>query len=151
MSLRTLLNASDRGSILERVALVRRDATARWGAMDASQMMRHLAEALGASLGDVHHQPYNRPLFHTRIVKYVFIRVLPFPRNAPTAPELRIVEAAELDVERARVTELLVRYGEQPSDADPHVEHPLFGPMSHAEWAELEYKHVDHHLRQFGM
>ena len=29
-------------------------------------------------------------------------------------------------------------------------EHPFFGPLTSAEWDRLQWKHLDHHLRQFG-
>ena len=28
--------------------------------------------------------------------------------------------------------------------------HPMFGPMSAADWMRWGYLHADHHLRQFG-
>ena len=113
-------------------------------------MCRHCAEALRGSLGDVRHRPHGKRLFHTRFMKYLVIRVLPFPKSAPTAPELRITTPADFEVERKRVRELVDRYGLADGD-DARAEHPLFGVLSREEWAELEYKHLDHHLRQFGV
>jgi hypothetical protein len=150
MAIHTLLDSQDRASILERAARLTPETSARWGKMDAPQMVRHSVEALRASLGEVHHRPLGRRLFHTRLVKYLFFRVIPFPKGAPTAPELRITEPAVLEAERARLGELVGRYG-KPPERDARAEHPLFGVLSHEEWAELEYKHVDHHFRQFGV
>jgi hypothetical protein len=117
--------------------------------MDAPQMVRHCAEAMRQSLGEGCSRPLGRRLFHTRLVKYLFFRVFPFPKNAPTSPELRITEPAALEPERSRLEALVRCYGAPPkSGAD--AEHPLFGVLSREEWAELEYKHLDHHLKQFG-
>jgi hypothetical protein len=55
-----------------------------------------------------------------------------------------------LDVERARLAELLDRYAAPPG-RDVRAEHPLFGVLTHEEWAELQYKHTAHHLTQFGV
>jgi hypothetical protein len=118
--------------------------------MDASQMMRHCAEALRGSLGEVRHQPLGKRLFHTRAMKFLVFRVLPFPKNVPTAPELRMTEPAVLDAERARFVGLVNRYAALPV-LDPLIEHPFFGVLTQREWGELEYKHLDHHLRQFGV
>jgi hypothetical protein len=150
MTIHTLLDEHDRVAILERAGRLRAETPPRWGRMDAAQMLQHCAEALAASLGDIHHQPLGKPLFHTRLVKYLVIRVLPFPKNAPTAPELRVASPAVFDAERTRLAAFVRRYA---NAADPGVsaEHPLFGILAPQEWGELEYKHLDHHLRQFGV
>ena len=83
-------------------------------------------------------------------MRHLVLRVLPFPRNAPTAPELRMTGAADFDAERGRLHDLVRRYRAEP-DRGVRAEHPLFGVLSREEWAELEYKHLDHHLRQFGV
>ncbi len=146
----TLLDAQDRASLIERAGQLVLTSPPRWGQMDAPQMVRHCAEALRGSLGDVRHRPLGRRLFHTRLVKHLFLRVLPFPKGAPTSPELRMTEPAELEAERGRFVELLGRYA-TPPPGDGRAEHPLFGVLSREEWAVLEYKHLDHHLRQFGV
>jgi hypothetical protein len=33
----------------------------------------------------------------------------------------------------------------------PWPDHPAFGRLSGAAWGALSYKHIDHHLRQFGV
>jgi len=150
MSVHTLLNPADRASLLERAARLRPDMSPKWGRMVASQMVRHCAEALRMSLGEVRFPPLGQRLFHTRLAKYLMIRVLPFPKNAPTTPELRITEPAVLEVERERLATLVNRYAE-PSEDESCAEHPMFGVLSRDEWAELQYKHVNHHLNQFGV
>ena len=148
--MRTLLNSQDRTSLLERAARLKPDTSPRWGRMDAPQMLRHCAEALRMSLGEIHPRPLGKRIFHTRLAKHLVIRVFPFPRSAPTAPELRITAPALLEVERARLGDLVGRYAE-PSRSETRAEHPLFGVLSREEWAELQYKHVDHHFTQFGV
>ncbi len=149
MAIHTLLDEHDRAFLLERGARLTPDLVPRWGRMNAAQMVRHCVEALRGSVGDVHHAPLGRHLFHTRLVRRLFIRAVPFPRNAPTAPELRVTEPAVLDAERERLIALVGRYGRP--EADVGAEHPLFGVLTRDEWAELEYKHIDHHFRQFGV
>jgi hypothetical protein len=113
-------------------------------------MVRHCAEALRGALGEVHSKPLGRRLLHTRLMKHLIFRVLPFPKGASTAPELRIVDPADFHAERPRLIALVGRYGSPPA-GDFHAEHPLFGVLTWEEWGEIEYKHIDHHLRQFGV
>jgi hypothetical protein len=150
MTARTLLQARDRASLLERAARLQADTSPRWGRMNVPQMLRHCAEAMRMSLGEVHPRPLGKRIFHTRLAKHLIIRVFPFPKGAPTAPELRITDPAVLEVESARLGELIGRWAE-PSRSETHAEHPLFGVLSREEWAELQYKHVDHHFTQFGL
>jgi hypothetical protein len=71
-------------------------------------------------------------------------------RNAPTAPVLRISDERDLDAERERLCALIDRFqvgGPLHCTTHPHA---FFGRLAPHEWAELMYKHLDHHLRQFG-
>ena len=75
--------------------------------------------------------------------------VVPFPKGAPTAPELLVPDAASFDALRSELVAFVERIGSGPRDGDGPV-HPLFGRLSFREWGVATYKHTDHHLRQFG-
>jgi hypothetical protein len=74
----------------------------------------------------------------------------PMKKNAPTAPELRIADARELATEQARLIRLIDRFSTGGPTGCTTNPHSFFGRMTPEEWAVLMYKHVDHHLRQFG-
>lgn len=75
----------------------------------------------------------------------------PLRRNSPTMRELVIGGERNLDAERVRLCSLIDRFvSGGPSACTTHP-HPFFGPLTPAEWAVLMYKHLDHHLRQFGV
>ena len=74
----------------------------------------------------------------------------PMERNAPTAPSLRISEQRDLDVERERLLALIDRFSAGGAARCTTHPHAFFGRMTPEQWAELMYKHLDHHLRQFG-
>lgn len=150
MAIHTLHDSNDRKSLLDRAARLTPEAAPRWGQMNAGQMMRHCVEALRSSLGEVTSKPLGRRLLHTRLAKYIIFRFVPMPRNAPTAPELRVTGPASLEAERERLVAYIGRYAAPPDDS-LRAEHSLFGVLSREEWAVLEYKHIDHHLRQFGV
>jgi hypothetical protein len=54
---------------------------------------------------------------------------------------------AEFAADRAT---LLLTLDEFTHASGPWSPHPIFGPMSTAEWMRWAYLHTDHHLRQFG-
>jgi len=82
-------------------------------------------------------------------LKHLILYVIPFPKGAPTAPELKPVDAALFEEERAALLKMLERIANGPHEGAGPA-HPLFGPLSWQEWGVATYKHANHHLKQFG-
>jgi len=147
--MKTALNAADRASLQARLGHLRPDAPRRWGQMSAPQMVVHLADSLHMTLGDLPIAFRKTPLRFT-LVKLLVIYVLPFPRGAPTAPELRARAPQAWDAEMTTLCALLDRFAARDPLA-PWPLHPVFGRLSRATWGRLVYRHMDHHLTQFGV
>jgi hypothetical protein len=147
---RTLHNAADRSALLLRIDRLGPETSPRWGRMNVGQMVCHLKETMRMTVGDLPTVPKGKAFYRSALVKYLILRVFPFPKGAPTAPELVIADARELASEKARLLELIERMGQSPTSG-PGPEHPTFGPLSQKEWGEMAHKHIDHHLRQFGV
>ena len=81
--------------------------------------------------------------------KHLILHVVPFPKGAPTAPELLVPDVAPVDAIRSELKSGLERIGTGPREGYG-PDHPLFGRLSFREWGVATYKHTDHHLRQFG-
>jgi hypothetical protein len=113
-------------------------------------MLQHLHRSALMCLGELPVPSSNKRAFHLFPLKHLILYVLPFPKGAPTAPELKpTVEVLSFEEERAALLELLERIGTGSSDG-MGPDHPLFGPLSWREWGVVTYKHADHHLKQFG-
>ena len=147
--MRSILNEGDRAAIDRRVRSLSVSSTGRWGSMDVAGMLRHLRLSALMTLGEMPVPSANKRAFQVFPLKHLLIYVLPLPKGAPTAPELKPDVAASLEEERAAVLELLERIGTGLREG-MGPSHPLFGPLSWREWGVATYKHVDHHLRQFG-
>jgi hypothetical protein len=75
----------------------------------------------------------------------------PMRRNAPTAKSLVVTDERDLGKERERLCALIDRFcSGGPQGCTKHA-HTFFGRLTPEEWAQLMYKHLDHHLRQFGV
>lgn len=144
----TLRSETARNGIVLRLQQLDPAAKAKWGQFDAPRMMCHLSDALAMSLGEITTPQLNKKAFHHFPLKHLILHVLPFPKGAPTVPELLLTEAGEFESDRRRVVEMVNRLAAAPDKKGP--EHPLFGPLSTEEWNTLQWKHIDHHLRQFG-
>ena len=115
-------------------------------------MLAHCADALRNATGELPIAVRRLPLAQTRLVQWLMIDVIPFPKGAPTAPELRRRDIATIEVEREALLVLLERFAVGPgAPAVRWAPHPLFGVLTPAQWGRLAWKHLDHHLRQFGV
>lgn len=146
-----LFAADARASMRARLQTLRPDSPRQWGRMNAAQMLAHCTAAFGDACGDREvRQVWIGKLIGPLALKYV-LGDRPMQKNAPTAAALRIGDDRDFAVERERLEAILGRFcAEGPSAADGRV-HVLFGRMSGDEWGRLLYKHLDHHLRQFGV
>jgi Protein of unknown function (DUF1569) len=135
-----------------RIARLGPSSERQWGKMNAAQAVAHCAQALEWAVGDT------RPtrMFVGRILgSLVKSKVLsdeaPMRRNAPTTKSLVIADERELATEQKRLCTLIDRFATAgPKGCTTHP-HAFFGPLKPEEWATLMYKHLDHHLRQFGV
>jgi hypothetical protein len=144
---RSLSDARARQNLVDRLERLSPEAKALWGKMSAPQMLAHLADWMLMAKGELKTAPKNRGLGFPP-VKQLAIYWLPFPKGVPTAPELISRKPLAWTVERAAVREHVLSF----ETLNPAVwpEHPVFGEMTPRAWCVLGYRHMDHHLRQFG-
>lgn len=133
--------------VRERIESLTPDATARWGKMTVGQMLAHVTEAQdvmnGAALEDT---PWLIRLFGP-LIRRAVLSPKPYAHSIRTHPQYVITHEAEFTDEKQRLLESLERFA--ATEGDTYV-HDIFGPMDPAERGWASYKHVDHHLRQFG-
>jgi hypothetical protein len=146
----SILNEADRNAILQRIGSVTSASAPRWGRMDARAMLTHLKQSALMALGELPVASKSKRAFQVFPIKHLILHVVPFPKGAPTAPELLASDAAPVDAIRSELMSLVERIGTGPREGDGPV-HPLFGRLTFREWGVATYKHTDHHLRQFGV
>ena len=147
--MRTVLNENDLDAILNRLKALSVSSTRRWGSMDVTGMLQHLRLSGLMTVGELPVVSKSKRAFQMFPLKHLILYVVPFPKGAPTAPELKPSDATSFEEERAALLELLERIGTGPSDGAGPA-HPLFGPLTWREWGVATYKQPDHHLKQFG-
>jgi hypothetical protein len=145
----SIFNHEKQNEIRQRLEKLNHSTQPLWGKMNASQMLAHCARAMQMPVGDIEVKP--SPLrFIGRLFKKKFTGPAPFGKNSPTAPEIRITDKREFDSEKQnfmRAFEKICK-GESAVKRDSH---PFFGKMTPHEWGIINYKHLDHHFRQFGI
>ncbi len=145
-----LFETADREDVVRRLGGLRPASARQWGRMDVSQMLAHCAVSLEVPCGDRVKQQRLLGRILAPFVRAATLGDKPMVRNAPTDAENKIVDARDFEQERARLTSIVERFaGLGPAGVDGVV-HSFFGPLTGDEWGRLMYKHLDHHLRQFG-
>lgn len=146
----TMLDPAARERMKARLRRLTPDAGARWGRMNALQMMWHLNAQLRDLLGETKAKPMPGPLRHP-VLRWLIIDVLPWPKGkAPSAPEYLAFDPGDWQSEMAALEERLERWTARPV-ADCAADHPAFGSIGGAMMGRLLHKHWNHHLTQFGV
>jgi uncharacterized protein DUF1569 len=145
----TFWDRSTRQDMCRRIERLTPDTKARWGKFTSAQMVAHLNDAMRMATGELEVAPKKLPIRYFPL-KQLILYVLPFPKGAPTAPELLArCAAADLKTEQAAFATLAERAAAKPG-TDQWPDHPAFGPLSREAWGKLMCKHTEHHLKQFG-
>jgi hypothetical protein len=142
----TIYDDSTRRAILDRFAKLSADTTPRWGQMNAPRMMQHVTDGLRMAMGELVIPPKDSPLKFPPLRWLVIHGPFPWPKGAPTAPELLAPPHGDWPQLCASLEAALARVS-SPMTA----EHPAFGKLSPRDWGVLVWRHFDHHLRQFGV
>jgi hypothetical protein len=146
--MKSLWNDADRNEILMRIDRVADGAPARWGTLSADRMLAHLGESMKMANGEVRPKPKKLPIRFFPL-KQLILYVLPFPKGAPTAPELLAGAAAPVTALAPALRQQIDSFASK-AGLKSWPEHPAFGHLTKRDWGVLTYRHLDHHLRQFG-
>jgi len=82
---------------------------------------------------------------------FVFRNEDPLRKNSPTAKSLIVTDQRDLGKERERLSGLIDKFAAGGPAKCTKNPHSFFGRLTPEEWSILMYKHLDHHLRQFGV
>lgn len=147
---RSLFDDECRRKILDRVRGLGPDTKARWGRMDAPRMVAHLSDQLRHTLKESPVAPRPGPLRWPPL-RWASIYLVPWPKGRLQGPpEAFKSRPTTWEADVAELESLIERVGGLGPDAD-WPEHALLGRMSYRDWGVFCHKHIDHHLRQFGV
>jgi len=137
--------------ITDRINKLTPESQRLWGKMDVAQMMAHCTVALEMASG----QRKTDRIFIGRILgpffKASYSNDKPAPKNSPTGKEFIMVGEKDFDLEKKKLIEQATQFSEAGPDKCTTHPHSFFGKLSTEEWSKGMYKHLDHHLKQFGV
>lgn len=148
---KTLKNPQDVEDIVDRIMKISENSERKWGKMSAAQMISHCDKILQVGTGKTVLPDTNFFIKAVGICTKLEMKIFNngIPPNMPTFDEVIIKENCNLEKSRTellRTIDEFIRY----SETDKLIrEHALFGKMSREDWCFLQYKHINHHLKQF--
>ena len=137
--------------IVMRIVRLKSTAKALWGKMNVSQMLAHCQVPLELALGDKQLKYSFIGWLFGKLAKKKMLQEAPFKRNLPTDGSFVVKDDRSFSVEQDKLLTLLKRFAETDPESIAARVHPFFGKMTADEWGVLQWKHLDHHLRQFGV
>jgi len=146
----SLFNPADREALSIRLAAIEPQSQRLWGKMNPAQMFDHCARGLEAATGDRPMQQVFLGKLLTPFIRGMILGRKPFGRNSPTDPTFVVSDARDFNQECTRLATMIDRFVQRGPESAAKATHAFFGKLSGDEWGRLMYKHLDHHLRQFG-
>lgn len=147
----SLFNKTHNEKIIDRINSLTNASQSQWGKMNVSQMYAHCQVPLKVAYGDVKlKRGLIAVLFGAMIKKKLVKNEKPFDKNLPTDKSFIVVDQREFESEKNKLTDLVKKFEQVGPNGITKDTHPFFGKMTAAEWDIIQWKHLDHHLRQFG-
>lgn len=143
------LNNKNAGFMLTRIGKLEPGSIAEWGKLSVTGMMYHYVTVTKEILQAP--QSEKKPTLKQQLFKIVGLYLMAqFPKGVKSSDKYTAA-SAQLDFEREK--ECLINIVKHAAAYDKPIygEHPFFGPMQTRDWKRFLYKHLDHHLRQFGV
>lgn len=146
----SLYSSTDSSAVLDRIKRLNPASQGQWGIMSVAQMLAHTQQPLRVALGDLH---LKQGLLGRFLGPYFKRKILAkgFGKNTPTDKAFVVSDPRQFEEERQKLIALVQRFTSGGPQAVSKEPHPFFGPMTEDEWDKLQWLHLDHHLRQFGV
>jgi hypothetical protein len=153
MALPNIFTAPVVADVTGRINKLTPSTVPQWGKMTVDQMLAHCCVAYELEYESDKHPKPNlfMKLVLKMLVKNKVTTETPYPHSSPTAPAFIITDKRDFDVEKARLIAYINKTQQLGEAAFDGKASHSFGPLSITEWNNLFYKHLNHHLTQFGV
>ncbi|WP_416150332.1 DUF1569 domain-containing protein [Salipaludibacillus sp. HK11] len=137
--------------ILKRIGNLSVNSQAKWGKMDVSQMLAHCSSFQDIAMGYSLPQRGWLGLLVGRFAKPIFYNDKPLAHNMSTISTILITDKRDFDIEREKLKQKIITFQKNGPENCTRHPHPFFGKLIPEQWGKGIYKHLDHHLKQFGV
>lgn len=136
--------------VMSRIDKLQPASLRQWGKMDVAQMMAHCSAALDMASGRLNPPRVLIGRLFGPFARPIFTNDRPLSRNSPTDKKLVVSDQRDFLREQGQLKQKLRQFHEGGETRCTRHPHPFFGGLTPQDWSRGMYKHLDHHLRQFG-
>lgn len=150
--MKNMFNEKETQVVVDRIKKLNNQAQPLWGKMSVDQMLAHCNVTYEMVYDKKHPKPnaFKRWMLKT-IVKPIVVGDKPYKKNSRTAPEFLITDAKNFELEKNRLVDFINRTQRLGASHFENKASHSFGSLTNKEWNVMFYKHLDHHLSQFGV
>ncbi len=150
--MKNVFDPADSKELVNRINTLNADTSNLWGKMSASQMLAHCNVAYDITYTDKYPKPKGFKKFMIKLfAKNLVVGPKPYKKNMRTAPEFLITNERDFEKEKKKIIENIEKTQKLGATHFHNKESHAFGPLTEKEWNILFFKHLDHHLEQFGV
>ena len=122
-----------------------------WGKMTVSQMLQHCQEVFKVPLSSKKLQRHPIGILFGWMMKASLYNEKPWKKNLPTARNLVIKDDPAFDGAQANLLSIMEAFYKKGAAGVGDKMHPMFGRLTAEQWGKSIWKHLNHHLTQFGV
>lgn len=143
-----LIQPDVKSEILNRIQKITPESTALWGKMNAAQMLAHLNAQIAVALGEEKLPASLVGKLFGGLMKKFVLTEKSYSKGLPTTPSFIIKNTPDFQQNKSKLLTAVEKFNNHTISKEPH---PIFGKMTTEEWSKATWKHIDHHLNQFGV
>jgi hypothetical protein len=151
MALPNIFSKETADQVIARINQLTPETPANWGKMNVAQMLAHCNVTYELVYDNIHPKPNGFMRFILKnMIKKSVVNETPYKRNQQTAPVFLVKEDKVFEAEKKRLVDYINKTQQLGESHFDHKESHSFGVLNKVEWNNMFYKHLDHHLTQFG-
>lgn len=152
MALPNIFSPEIANAVIGRIQQLTPQTQPLWGKMNVAQMLAHCNVAYEMTFENFHPKPgiFMRWMLKA-LVKPGVTNEVPYKKNVRTAPAFLITDERDFNKEKTRLIDYIEKCVNLGSANFDGKESLSFGKMNSSEWNNMFYKHLNHHLSQFGV
>jgi len=152
MNIQNIYSTQVVDQLVARINKLTPNTPGQWGKMDVAQMMAHCNISCDMAFDDNFKKSNAFIRFILKnLVKKSLVNDSPYKKNSSTAPEMLIKTPKNFEQEKFKLIANVKNFAAKGESFFDLRDHPGFGVMTKQEWNNFYYKHIDHHLVQFGV
>jgi len=149
MEIKNLFDPAVKQEITDRINILTATTQHQWGKMDVAQMLAHVQIPMGVALGT----NSVRGNWLMKLILPLFKKNLydekPWKQGLPTDQSFIMTgQSRDFDKEKNQLLDKINGFSESNMINEKH---PVFGKLTKDQWSKATWKHIDHHLKQFGV